>query len=273
MKRLINQKPTKTLAVAVAAAPFLLAVGFYVVASVERLAENPNDKLLPSLGTLAASVDRLTTEPSRRTGDILLWADTQASLFRIGSGVAISMVSALLVGVLTGLIPYVNRTLSTFIAAVAMIPPLAVLPIFFIAFGVGELSKIMLIIFGILPVMIRDLQQRVEGLPSEQLVKAQTLGASSWQVFLRVAIPQTLPRLFDVTRLALGSAWLFLIAAEAIAAEQGLGYRIFLVRRYLDMQTIIPYVVWITILAFLFDWLLRHINQWLFPWYTAGRSE
>ncbi len=273
MKRLINRTPNRPLAVFLAALPFVLAVLIYMLASAERLAENPNDKLLPSLETLALSADRLATEPSRRTGQILLWADTQASLFRIGTGVGISMLLALAVGAMTGLIPYVNRTLSTFIAAVAMIPPLAVLPIFFIAFGVGELSKIMLIIFGILPVMIRDLQQRVEELPSEQLVKAQTLGASSWQILLRVAIPQTMPRLFDVTRLALGSAWLFLIAAEAIAAEKGLGYRIFLVRRYLDMQTILPYVAWITLLAFSLDWLLRHANRWFFPWYVSGRAK
>ena len=58
-------------------------------------------------------------------------------------------------------------------------------------------------------------------------------------------------------RLQLGCAWLFLIAAEAIASTEGLGYRIFLVRRYLAMDVILPYVVWITLLAFAMDWLLR----------------
>ena len=65
------------------------------------------------------------------------------------------------------------------------------------------------------------------------MIKAQTLGASTWQIVSRVVLPQILPRLIDVVRLEIGPAWLFLIAAEAIAADSGLGYRIFLVRRYL----------------------------------------
>ena len=62
-----------------------------------------------------------------------------------------------------------------------------------------------------------------------------------------------MPRLIDSVRLSLGAAWLYLIAAEAIAAESGLGYRIFLMRRYLAMDVILPYVAWITLLAFLLD--------------------
>ncbi len=61
-----------------------------------------------------------------------------------------------------------------------------------------------------------------------------------------MVLPQIWPRLIDSLRLTLGSAWLFLIAAEAIASTEGLGYRIFLVRRYLAMDVILPYVVWIT---------------------------
>ena len=92
-------------------------------------------------------------------------------------------------------------------------------------------------------------------MPREQIVKAQTLGASTWQIAIRVVLPQIMPRLIDAVRLSLGPAWLFLISAEAIAADVGLGYRIFLVRRYLAMDVILPYVAWITLLAF--SWTSR----------------
>lgn len=272
MKRLINRHPSRVLAVALTLLPFIVVVLVYMTASALRLAENPNDPILPSLMSMAESVQRLATEPSRRTGELILWVDTAASLTRLGLGVLISAVIGLVFGTVTGLIPYVNRTMAAFIAAVSMIPPLAVLPILFIAFGVGELAKVVLIIFGIAPFITRDVQQRVEELPTEQLVKAQTLGASSWQILLRVVLPQVFPRLLDATRLAMGAAWLFLIASEAIAATEGLGYRIFLVRRYLDMETILPYVVWITLLAFLFDFALRKVNAFFFPWYGSRRS-
>jgi NitT/TauT family transport system permease protein len=272
MKRLINQHPGAPLGTALALLPFLLVLFIYTSSSTTRLAENPDDPLLPSFGMMAERMTMLATEPSRRTGDLILWQDTGASLMRLGWGIGVSMLIGLVAGVLTGLIPHVRRTLSPLIRVLSMIPPLALLPILFIAFGVGELSKVVLIIFGVAPFITRDIQQRVEELPVEQLVKAQTLGASTWQIMLRVVLPQVMPRLLDSTRLALGAAWLFLIASEAIAATEGLGYRIFLVRRYLDMETILPYVFWITLLAFLADVLLRVINRHAFPWYGSRRS-
>ncbi|MFO7859441.1 MAG: ABC transporter permease subunit [Ectothiorhodospiraceae bacterium] len=271
MKRLINQRPGPVAGWALALLPFAVALATYVVASAIRLAQNPDDPVLPSLLAMAEAVQRLATEPSRRSGELLFWLDTGASLSRLGTGVLAAALGGLLIGTVTGLIPYVHRTLSPFITAVAMIPPLAVLPILFIAFGVGELAKVVLIIFGIAPLITRDVQQRVEELPREQMVKAQTLGASTWQILLRIVFPQVVPRLLDATRLAMGAGWLFLIASEAIAAEEGLGYRIFLVRRYMDMETILPYVLWITLLAFLFDLLLRGVNRVLFPWYGSER--
>jgi NitT/TauT family transport system permease protein len=82
-----------------------------------------------------------------------------------------------------------------------------------------------------------------------------------------------LPRLIDSLRLSLGAAWLFLIAAEAIASQSGLGYRIFLLRRYLAMDVILPYVAWITLLAFLLDYGLRVLQHRAFPWFSEGRKQ
>jgi NitT/TauT family transport system permease protein len=78
-------------------------------------------------------------------------------------------------------------------------------------------------------------------------------------------LPQIMPRLLEAVRLSLGPAFLFLIAAEAIAADVGLGYRIFLMRRYLAMDIILPYVVWITLIAFILDWLLATLARRAFP--------
>jgi NitT/TauT family transport system permease protein len=132
--------------------------------------------------------------------------------------------------------------------------------------GLGELSKVMLIIIGVAPCLIRDMSIEVQSLPREQMIKAQTLGASTWQVAIRVVLPQIMPRLIKSVRLMLGPAFLFLISAEAIAADVGLGYRIFLVRRYLSMDVILPYVAWITLLAFALDLLLGLFARKTFPW-------
>lgn len=268
--RLINHKPGRPLALLLAALPFV-AVGLaYAIGSEMRLAVNPQDRLLPAPSTIWNTAIGLFTEAERRSGQILLWHDTGASLFRLLSGVGIAASLSLVLGVVIGLLPYMRHSLSGFVAVASMVPPLALLPILFILFGLGEMSKVVLIVIGTAPVMTRDLAQRVLEIPREQIIKAQTLGASSLVIALRVVLPQILPRLITNIRLSLGSAWLFLIAAEAVASETGLGYRIFLVRRFLAMDIILTYVIWITVLAFLIDWALRTLSRRTFRWAEAG---
>lgn len=266
MRRFINRRPGPQAGLLLAALPFLLLIGIYLAASSARLAENPKDKLLPAPSTFAQTMQEMAFEEDKRSGQVLFWADTAASLKRLGIGIAVAVLIGLAFGLTIGLFPYIKSTLDPFVAVLSMIPPLAVLPILFITFGLGELSKVVLIIVGIAPFLIRDVAFRVRELPEELLVKAQTLGASSWQILLRVAGPMVLPRLIGALRLSLGPAWLFLIAAEAIAATEGLGYRIFLVRRFLAMDVILPYVAWITLLAFMMDWALARLSQKTFPW-------
>lgn len=249
--------------------PFVLIVAIYLVATAERRAANPDDKLLPPMAEMADTVRRLATEPDRRTDEIVLWTDTAASLRRLAIGLALATLVGLVVGLALGILPMVNAALGPLVAVISMIPPMAVLPILFIIFGLGELSKIVLIIFGVAPFLIRDSALAVAALPREQLIKAQSLGASTWQVAIRVVLPQIMPRLIEAVRLSLGPAFLFLISAEAIAADVGLGYRIFLMRRYLSMDVILPYVAWITLLCYVMDYALAQLARRGFSWAYA----
>ena len=270
MRRLINQKPGRGGAVLLSLLPFILVVCAYLFYSHARLTENPGDKLLPAPSTIAATIHRYAFEEDERSGEVLWWTDTWASLARLLTALGISACIGVAVGLSIGVLPYVRATIAPFVAALSLIPPLAILPILFIVAGLGELAKVTLIIIGVAPVIVRDLAMRVGELPNEQIIKAQTLGASTWQLVVRVVLPQLWPRLIDALRLCLGSAWLFLIAAEAIASTEGLGYRIFLVRRYLAMDLILPYVAWITLLAFSMDWLLKLLRTKAFPWAAAN---
>lgn len=263
--RWINRRPAGRGSL-LAVLPFLLVLTAYAVGSHARLAANAGDKLMPAAGTMLESFTTLAFERDARSGDYLFWEDSRASLVRMGEGLGIATIVGLVAGVAIGMLPYLRALLASVVAAFSMIPALAILPILFIVFGVGELAKVVLIVVGVVPFIIRDLAQRVGELPEEQWIKAQTLGASSWQVALRMVLPQTLPRLLDALRLSLGPAWLFLISAEAISATSGLGYRIFLVRRYLSMDVILPYVLWITLLAFAFDSGLKWLRRAAFPW-------
>ena len=264
--RLVNLHPARGASIFLGVLPFVLLLLAYVIGSEIRLDANPDDKLLPALTSLADTLHAYALEADRRSGEILWWLDTWASLRRLFIALVISASLGLAAGLAIGSVPYLRSLLAPFIAAVSMIPPLAILPILFIVLGLGEVAKIALIVIGVTPVIVRDLALRAGELPHEQLIKAQTLGASSWLLTVRVILPQLWPRLIDAVRLQLGCAWLFLIAAEAIASTEGLGYRIFLVRRYLAMDVILPYVVWITLLAFAMDFGLRRLRAGLFPW-------
>ncbi len=172
-----------------------------------------------------------------------------------------------------GFIPRARTGFAPFVAAISLIPPITILPILFIVFGLGETSKVMLIVIGTAPVMVRTIAQAVADIPQEQIVKGLTLGASTWQMILRVVLPQVMPRLITAIRLGLGPAWIFLISAEAIASTGGLGYRIFLVRRYLSMDIILPYVAWITLIAFVLDRVLLAYSRPAYRWaHLSGQA-
>jgi len=264
--RWVNVRPNQRSAMLLGALPLLLVLVVYLFAAAARHAANPADKILPTPGAMVAAMRGLLVEPDPLSGHLIFWADTLASLERLGVALGICALSALLVGMVLGVLPAARATFRGLVTTIAVIPPIALLPMLFILFGLGETAKIALIVVGVTPFLIRDLADHVAALPQEQLVKAQTLGASSWQLALRVALPQALPRLIAGLRLSLGPAWVYLISAEAIASDVGLGYRIFLVRRYLSMDIIIPYVAWISILAIAMDVALAQLSRRGFAW-------
>jgi NitT/TauT family transport system permease protein len=268
----IHARPAGALRWLLAALPFALLVAVYLSASAARHADNPDDKLLPTPAQMADAVHTMAFTADTRTDKFLMLGDTLSSLRRLGLGLLSAAVVGLALGLNMGMFAGMRALLSPFVTFLSMIPPLAVLPILFITLGVDELAKVALIFIGVFPVITRDILGATQRIPREQITKALTLGASQLALVYRIVLPQVLPRLIEALRLSLGAAWLFLIAAEAIAADQGLGYRIFLVRRYLAMDVILPYVLWITLLGYLFDLGLRQVLKRGFRWYVAQSS-
>src|SRR5262245_48810759 len=135
MRRIVNRKPSRGGGLALGLLPFILIAAVYLFGSNLRLAANPDDKLLPSPASLGAAIHQVAVEEDQRSGNIVLWLDTGASLKRLATALAISAALGLALGVAIGLIPYVQKTLAPVVAAIAMIPPLAILPILFIVAG------------------------------------------------------------------------------------------------------------------------------------------
>lgn len=245
--------------------PFVIIVGLYVWVSHQRHIENPQDKIMPGIQQLKEGIDRVAFKEDR-SGELRLWNDTFVSLKRFGLGVLLGSFIGIAFGLMMGVFPIFEGMFYPFIAAFAKIPPLALLPIMFIIFGIAESSKIVLIFLGIAPTIALAVYLAVKEVPKQLITKGLTLGASTLEVVFKIIFRVIIPKALDAVRLNLGAAWVYLIAAESIAAESGLGYRIFVVRRYIAMDIIIPYVIWIGILGFCIDTAIRLFIAWKYPW-------
>ena len=253
------------------AIPFIFLLAIYIVGSEIRQAENPKDKVMPSISTMIETTYEYAFEPNRK-GEYVMATDAYNSLRRIILGVSLAAVVGLLIGMNTALFPGMRDLLNPFITFFSNIPPLALMPILLITMGTGEVSKVGLIFIGTVFLITRDVFRATADIPREQVTKALTLGATELEVVYKVILPQIMPSLLSTVRISLGAAWLFLIAGEAIASTDGLGYRIYLVKRYLAMDAIIPYVFLITGLAFILGRALKHLIEWKYPWFVATKG-
>jgi len=261
---------------------FLFAAGvtLYFYAAQQRHRENPDDRVMPTIAQMVQAFrDAALEQPeeeelqenagpqplARRMTNGMLWKDTMASGRRFVLSVAL-LFPAVFLGLHMAMLPYVGSFVLRFILFFDKIVALSLLPILFIVFGIDELSKIMLILIGVAPTVILDTFNLAKSVPHEQIVKGFTLGAGDFAVTYRIVLKQIWPRVLNSIRLNLKAVMLFLFAGEMIASTDGLAYRIALLRRHMGMDTIIPYVLWVALLLFLVDLLIRTLNRKLHPW-------
>jgi NitT/TauT family transport system permease protein len=259
-------------------------IALYFNAAHNRHLENPEDKVAPNLAQLAQGFADAALKPDgdveagpedanaslvRRFLNSMLWTDTIASAKRFAWAMLL-LVPAVVLGLHMGLFPVVGSFFLRFILFFDKIIALSVLPILFIAFGIDELSKIMLIVIGVTPTIILDTFNLTKSVPNEQVVKGFTLGARDFGVAYRIVLKQILPRVINSIRLNLKPVMLFLFAGEMIASQNGLAFRIALLRRNMGMNVIIPYVMWVALLLFLVDLSMRMLNRKLHPWFREA---
>jgi NitT/TauT family transport system permease protein len=265
---------------------FLFAVGIalYFETAHKRHLENPEDKVAPNLTQLAqgfsdavlkpdgdveAAPDDASAPLATRFLNSMLWTDTVASGKRFAWAMLL-LIPAVILGLHMGLFPVIGGFFLRFILFFDKIIALSVLPILFIAFGIDELSKVMLIVIGVTPTIILDTFNLTRSVPAEQIVKGFTLGARDFGVAYRIVLKQILPRVINSIRLNLKPMMLFLFAGEMIASQNGLAFRIALLRRNMGMNVIIPYVIWVALLLFLLDLSMRFLNRKLHPWFREA---
>src|SRR5580692_220496 len=263
---------------------FAAGIGLYFYTAHTRHLDNPDDKVVPSLRQLATGIGDAFLKPDaeqdapaglenaslrERLFSSMIWTDTTASARRFAWSMLL-LFPAVLLGLHMGMFPVFGQFFLRFILFFDKIIALSVLPILFIAFGIDELSKIMLIVIGVTPTIILDTVNLTKSVPREQIVKGFTLGAHDFGVTYRIVLRQITPRILNSIRLNLKAVMLFLFAGEMIASQDCLAFRIALLRRHMEMSVIIPYVLWVALLLFLVDLLMRVLNRTMHPWFKEA---
>jgi NitT/TauT family transport system permease protein len=274
----VQAQPRRGVAVGLSWLLFFVSIALYMHFSAARHKENSEDRIVPSGTQLIRGIEASVLHPAEEDDDLpadatlwqqihgsMLWKDTAASSQRFAIALAL-LVPCILLGLHMGVFPYMGAFFLRYVLFFDKIVALSLLPILFIVFGIGEWSKIMLMVVGVGPTLILDTYQITRAVPREQIVKSFTLKSSNLDVAYRVVFPQILPQIINSVRLNLKPLALFLFAGEMIASTDGLAYRIAIMRRHMGMDIIIPYLLWVALLLFITDAFLRLLNRRLHPW-------
>lgn len=199
-------------------------------------------------------------------GGATLWVHAKASLYRVFAAFFLSCITAIPVGLAIGANRIARGIGDPPIEFYRPIPPLAYLPLTIIWFGIGELSKIILIFLACFAPMALSTRAGVRSVAPEQIHAAFSLGASRLQILFQVIFKAALPEILTGMRIALGFGWTTLVAAEMVAAEAGLGFMILNASEFLVTDVVVMGIFAIGIIAFASDLAMRGLEKLLVPW-------
>lgn len=195
-----------------------------------------------------------------------LWLDMFASLRRVLIGFLLGSLIAVPVGFLMGWYRIARAVIDPWIQFFRVIPPLAIIPLAIVTLGIDEKPKIFVIFLAAFLSSVVATYQGVVSVDRTFINAARVLGANDRVIFARVVIPASTPFILVGFRIGLGSAWATVVAAELIAAQSGLGFRMQQAQLYYDLATIFVSLIAIGILGLIMDRIVVRAEQRLTHW-------
>ena len=240
---------------------FLLVLLWYIWKSESAVGNVSQSTFFPTISEIVDGAVTIFTDEDKK-----VWTDIGTSAMRVFTGFLLAAVIAIPLGIYMGSYRIWEAFMQPIFEFIRYFPVPALIPLLVAIYGVDEESKIILIFLGTffqLILMVADEVRRV----SEELVKvAYTMGANSLEVLFKVLLPSALPGIFDALRLCHGWAWTYVVVAEMIATNEGLGIRIMKFARFVQMPKVMTYLLILGMLGLILDLLFRYINQKLFHW-------
>jgi NitT/TauT family transport system permease protein len=200
-----------------------------------------------------------------------LMEDMGISIYRVVAGFLLSAVIALPLGLLIGSYRAVQALLEPLTDFIRYMPAVAFIPLVMLWVGIDESSKVAIIFIGTFFQMVLMVAEDVRRVPAAQVEAAQTMGANRSELIEKVIFPSAKPALLDTMRITMGWAWTYLVVAELVAANSGLGYAILRAQRFLQTDTIFAGIIVIGLIGLVTDQLFRWAHRRAFPWlYLKG---
>jgi taurine transport system permease protein len=192
------------------------------------------------------------------------------SLIRVIVGFIAGSLVGIPLGYAMGLSGWFRGWFDPIVEFMRPVPPLALIPLVIIWFGIWETGKVILLFLAALWIMTIAARAGVSGVNISKIHAAYSLGASKWQIMRHVIIPNSLPEIFTGARVAMGVCWGTVVAAELVAAQKGAGMMIIAASKFQLTDIVIMGIVLIGIIGYGIDILMRMAEKWLVPW--KGRA-
>ena len=192
--------------------------------------------------------------------------DLGISIIRVIKGYGVSIILGIFLGTLMGMFKDMWYVFHTTTTTIRQIPMMAWIPLIILWCGIGELSKIVIIVLAaFFPIMTNTLGG-ISGTPQEYIEVAKLYNLSLWKTFRRVYLPHAIPQIFVGLKLGLGTSWMAVVAAELIASASGIGYRLSDARNMMRSDVVIVCMIVIGIVGAIMDKLITLLFGVLTPW-------
>lgn len=199
--------------------------------------------------------------------------EAAASCLRVLVGFTVASCVGVTIGLIAGTFLLVNRIVVPVTSFLRYIPPTAFISLLIVYFGIGETYKYAVIFFGVIFFIIQMVLDIVEDIDGRYYEVAMTTGFSNWRVFREVILPASWPRVWDVLRINLSASWTFLVAAELIGAEKGLGHLIAVSQRYLRIDDLYVGILTFGLIGMATDRSLDWLSRKLFRWHYLSLKQ
>jgi NitT/TauT family transport system permease protein len=199
-----------------------------------------------------------------------LLTDIGISVWRVMAGFGASALLALPLGLYIGTYRPVQAFLEPLTDFIRYMPAVAFIPLVMLWVGIDEGSKVLIIFIGTFFQMVLMVAEDVRRVPMTQIEAAQTMGANRSEIVKLVILPSARPAILDTLRITCGWAWTYLVVAELVAANSGLGYAILKAQRYMHTDKIFAGILLIGLIGLLTDQAFRWLSRRAFPWRTQA---